>query len=313
MRRKKDVAAVIVTYNRKKLLTQCIEKLLTQQSAECDVLVIDNGSTDGTAEALQQIHDPKIHYFNTKRNLGGAGGFHFGIKKAVEDGYRYVWIMDDDTLPYSDTLKKLQEADKLLDGQYGFLSSVVLWTDGRECKMNRQKISKSFYRHVELLKYGIIQIDQATFVSLFFRAETVLRVGLPIREFFIWGDDIEYTRRIAVRNQLPCYLVGQSRVVHAMQDNRGSNIALDSMERVPRYRYAFRNENYTYRQEGWRGICYYYAKCGLNLWRIFTQSKNHRAARCRTVLAGMLNGLFFNPSIEYPNKEPHDIKSQTII
>ena len=49
------------------------------------------------------------------------------------------------------------------------------------------------------MKYGLVQAEQATFVSLLLRAATVQKVGLPIKEFFIWGDDIEYTRRIARR------------------------------------------------------------------------------------------------------------------
>lgn len=300
IQQKKDIVAVVVTYNRKRLLLQCIQKLLTQQRAECDVLIIDNGSTDGTAEAVQRINSPKIHYVNTNKNLGGAGGFNLGMRMAVEAGYRYVWIMDDDTLPEKDALFELIAASDKLKGNYGFLSSVVLWKDGHECKMNRQKISKSYYHDVELLNHGLIQIEQATFVSLFFPSGTIQKVGLPIRDFFLWGDDIEYTRRIAIRKHLPCYLVGKSRVIHAMQNNSGSNVALDVLERIPRYYYAFRNENYTYRQEGWRGICYYYAKCGLNLWRILTQSKNHRWIRCRTVFVGMLEGVFFHPEIEYP-------------
>lgn len=134
--------------------------------------------------------------------------------------------------------------------------------------MNRQKIRKPYYEHIELLKYGFIQVEQATIVSLLFPAATICRAGLPIREFFIWGDDIEYTRRLSVRMKLPCYLAGQSQVVHAMKGNTGSSIATDAPERIDRYRYAFRNEAYLYRQEGFRGVCYYLSKCRLNFERI---------------------------------------------
>ena len=109
------------------------------------------------------------------------------------------------------------------------MSSVALWTDGRECRMNRPKVKKSFYEHIELLREGVLQAEQATFVSLFLKNETVREVGLPIAEYFIWGDDIEYTRRIAVRRNYPCYIVGQSQVIHAMKNNNGSNLALDDI------------------------------------------------------------------------------------
>lgn len=167
-----------------------------------------------------------------------------------------ILVVDNDCFPEPVALEKLLDADRLLQGEYGWLSSVALWTDGRECRMNRPKIKKNFYDRIELLRDGILLAEQATFVSLFLKAETIRAVGLPVKEFFIWGDDIEYTRRITIREKMPCYVVGQSRVIHAMKNNNGSNLAVDSVERLGRYKLAFRNEAYIYRREGAKGIAY---------------------------------------------------------
>ncbi len=293
-----NVEAVIVTYNRKDLLCQCIERIL-HGTVVPDILVIDNHSTDGTMEVLRPYIETKaILYFDTGENLGGAGGFNYGMKQAAMSGYEYLWVMDDDCLAEPETLEKLLEADKVLEGKYGWLSSVALWTDGNECKMNRQKLKKSFYEYSPYMKYGLVQAEQATFVSLFLRTETVKRFGLPIKEFFIWGDDIEYTRRIAVRGGCPSFVAGQSRVIHAMKENGGSNIATDNAERLDRYNYAFRNENYLYRKEGIKGFGYYFAKCGKNLLCCILQAKDHRIKRCWIIVKQMVMGLLFNPQIE---------------
>ena len=292
------VAAVVVTYNRKALLLTCLRRLLAQQNAACDVFVIDNLSTDGTEEAVRALRCDRIRYHNAGKNLGGAGGFNLGIRLAAEEGYSRIWLMDDDTQPEPDALFMLLEAERFLPAGYGFLSSTALWTDGTECRMNRQKLRKDFYLDLPLLKSGIIRAEQATFVGLFLRADTVRKVGLPIREFFIWGDDIEYTRRIAVRHRMPCYVAGKSRVVHATADNTGSSIALDVPERIPRYRYAFRNENFLYRQEGIRGFAYYTAKCALNLWRVLAARKPYMLRRLGVIVGQYFAGLFFNPRVE---------------
>lgn len=294
------VAAVVVTYNRLALLQQCVQHLL-ESTAPCDILLVDNASTDGTGDWAHQLaqKDARVQYCNTGENLGGAGGFNAGMRWAAEAGYSHVWIMDDDTLPEPDALEKLLEADRLLDGNYGFLSSVVLWTDGGECKMNRPKLRKAYYEHIELLQHGIIMAEQATFVSCFFRRETILKAGLPIGDFFIWGDDIEYTRRLSVRMKLPCFLVGKSRVIHAMKENTGSSIAKDMPERIARYNYAFRNENYLYRKEGIKGFLFYSAKCALNVLRIFRWAKTKRLKRCAIIVRQYFCGLFFNPKVEY--------------
>lgn len=91
-----STAALIVTYNRKELLKQSIEALLRSETP-CDIIVIDNASTDGTETALEPfIGSGRISYHNTGANLGGAGGFNFAIKTALKQGYEYMWIMDDD-------------------------------------------------------------------------------------------------------------------------------------------------------------------------------------------------------------------------
>lgn len=292
-------AAVVVTYNRRAMLEACIGSLLAQ-TAPCDILVVNNHATDGTDAYLAGLtaQNDRVFARDTGENLGGAGGFNAGMRWAVEAGYDGVWIMDDDTLPRPDALQKFLEADELLGGDYGFLSSAALWTDGKECRMNRQKLKKAYYERMELLAHGLILAEQATFVSCFFRAETLRKAGLPIKEFFIWGDDIEYTRRLSVRMGLPCYLAGQSVVVHAMKENTGSSIATDRPERIARYNYAFRNENYLYRQEGLRGFAYYSAKCALNLLRIIAHARDHRLRRCGIILRQYVCGLFFNPRVE---------------
>ena len=111
------VAAVDVTYNRKEMLATCLRKLCEQEGAACDILVIDNASTDGTEAMIrEQYPNPDLHYFNTGTNLGGAGGFSFGMRKAVELGYAYIWAMDDDTYAEPDALSAFLDADRCLNG-----------------------------------------------------------------------------------------------------------------------------------------------------------------------------------------------------
>lgn len=291
-------AAIVVTYNRCSMLEQCINSLLGQ-TASCDIMIIDNCSTDDTSKFIGKLQNPRIRSRRLEKNLGGAGGFNAGMRWAVEEGYSFVWLMDDDCLPAPDALQELLAADQLLTEDYGFLSSVVLWTDGRECRMNRPMLRKDYYTHLEMLQHSLIKIEQATFVSCFLRRETVIKAGLPLKEFFIWGDDIEYTRRLSVRHGLPCFLVGKSLVTHAMKQNSGSDISKDFIERIPRYKFAYRNENYLYRLEGLRGIFYYNLRCAFHLLKVLLKAKNNRIKRIWTIISSYFGGYFFNPAIEY--------------
>ena len=110
----KRTAAVIVTYNRKAMLQRCLRALCTQTAGVPELWVIDNASTDGTAELVAQLNLPTMHYYNTGKNLGGAGGFACGIQQAACSGAEYLWIMDDDCLPEPDALQPLLRGTAVL-------------------------------------------------------------------------------------------------------------------------------------------------------------------------------------------------------
>ncbi len=318
--RMQKVTAVVVTYNRIELLKECINSLQMQQSlvesagdVQLDILIVDNASNDGTHEWIDGLTAEKeFHALHLSENTGGAGGFYSGMKWAVEHGADYVWIMDDDTIPEEDALAKLldgmQEATTLQSEsgkRIGFVSSSVLWTDGSECVMNRQHyVGDEILGNTEELTGSVKSenitlqpVDSATFVSLLFTREVILECGLPIKGYFIWGDDKEYTLRVSA--SYPCYHVKNSRVIHKMTNNAGSNIVIDDIKRVPRYFYAFRNDFCTAKRRGVKEVCIYFAAFTLNLMRVIFKSKDGKGLRIKTMWQGMRAGKRFAPEIEY--------------
>lgn len=290
-----NIAAVVVTHNRKELLIQCIEHILNQQDVFCDVLVVDNASTDGTAQRVQSIADSRVHYRNTGANLGGAGGFHFGLQWAVTAGYDYVWIMDDDCLPNAQALNAFWNANIQLGGAFGWLSSQVLWTDGSICRMNLQRVTP--FRKISDFSGEQSAAVAASFVSLFLPTSHIRTYGLPIKEFFIWADDLEYTRRISRKER--CYVVPASKVVHAMAVNADSNIVYAAGERMNRCSYSYRNEVYLYRREGLMGWLWILAKYGYHSLKVLTRSPDNKWKRIGVIWKGFLRGLSFHPEVEY--------------
>ena len=294
------VAAVVVTYNRKILLQENIEHLLNQSKKDIlDIIIIDNASTDGTDQMLKPYAEAKkIIYKNTGANLGGAGGFQYGIRYAAKNNYNFVWVMDDDCMPEVNTLEELLKADERLNHQYGFLSSKVLWKDGNICTMNVQR--RTLTKNVTDFSSDLVPITMASFVSLFIPLETIIKEGLPIKEFFIWTDDWEYTRRISLNQN--CYLVNKSVVVHKSNSNIGANISNDSLNRLDRYNYLYRNDVYLYKREGLTGFMYEFARLLFHSLRVILKAPNYKVQRLKKIWGGTLNGLSFHPIIEYLKK-----------
>ena len=288
------VAAVVVTYNRIDLLKQCVEALL-KQNYPCDILLVNNNSTDGTEEwaiSYSQNHG-SIKYKNTGANLGGAGGFNFGMRWAVEAGYEFVWVMDDDCLPKENCLEFFMEYETTHSGEYGFLSSKVLWQDQSICVMNVPRAG--VYSNNKDFDSKTVRISMASFVSLFVPAWIIQKVGLPIKEFFIWTDDWEFTRRISLK--YPCYLLNESVVIHKSKSNIGANIATDSIDRLDRFFYLYRNDVYLYRREGTKGFLYEAVRLSYHILKIVFYSDN-KLFRVKQLVKGTRAGLIFNPQIE---------------
>ena len=293
----KLVAAIVVTYNRKNLLLENIECLKQQsESDKLDIIIIDNASTDGTESALQPyILDKSIIYINTGSNLGGAGGFNFGISYAAKKQYKYLWIMDDDCMPEHSALKEFFDADTTLHENYGFLSSKVLWKDYSICTMNVQR--KTMFENIKDFSTPLVPCVMASFVSLFIPVEVVKKFGLPIKDFFIWTDDWEYTRRIS--RHIPCYVVNNSVVIHKSNSNIGAHISTEVEERLDRYKYLYRNDVYLYKREGIKGFLYECVRLLFHSLKVIKDAKNNKYKRLSLIWKSTLQGFSFRPSIEY--------------
>lgn len=297
---KMKVNAVVVTYNRLELLKKTIENLENQTYRINEIIIVNNASTDGTTEYLQRIKSKQIVIENLKENLGGAGGFYYGIKKAYEDGCDFVWIMDDDTICTETALEKLIEAYFLItknpERKVGFLSSDVRFTNNQPCLMNIPS-TESIYN--EFISEGIVQVSHTSFVAMLIPSFVVQEVGLPYKEFFIWGDDGEYSTRIL--QKYLGYLVGKSVVYHYMKENKGVNIFDTPPDRIGRFYYFYRNWMFTRmsrnKKDGIRCI-----RENLRFMRIIAKSKtDYKRKKIATVAKGTWDGLFFKAQIDYMN------------
>lgn len=294
----KKVAAVVVTYNRKELLKECVNALLDQDYENLDVLIVDNASTDGTKDYIKaELKNKRVNYVNTGANLGGAGGFNYGIKEAYKMGYDYFWIMDDDCIVHKDSLTKLLDADKKLNGEYGFLSSKVLWKDDSICTMNIQKVKMTKWMKDFDTNYQSIVL--ASFVSLFLKKEVIEEFGLPIKDFFIWTDDWEFTRRIS--RKMKCYFISDSVVTHKSKENAGASIAVVD-ERLERFKYLYRNDCVLYRGEGFKGWLMFNVRILIHKFRILKSNKPNKKERIKIINDAIKEGKKFYPEIEYVNR-----------
>lgn len=242
------IAASVITYNRKQLLGECLETLLNQTYPLDAIYIIDNASTDGTAEYLVDkgfIYNPlypdkkpltevrkiqlppfpdknvEIHYVRMHKNTGGAGGFQEGVKRAYETGFDWIWLMDDDAEPTSKCLEILLKeifGNKLM----AVCPLIVGISPTGEEKIqfyHHKLIRKSLFLREKwlrssdkVLNKGIVRLDANAFVGPLIHRNVISGIGFPDMDYFIVGDDTEYTYRISKKYSL--YLIPEAVIKH---------------------------------------------------------------------------------------------------
>jgi len=194
------VIAVVVTYNRQALLSECIDALRKQTRPLDAILIVNNGSTDTTAGWLQLQKDV---FFINQQNVGSSGGFSKGINWAYENGYSWIWCMDDDGYPKEDALENLLAAD---NGNLRLMNCAVI---DKENKSSFVWNTKN-YKSIEEVKENIIEGIGHPFNGTMLHRRIIERVGVPQARFFLWGDETEYYYRIVKRNNIPVCTVANS-------------------------------------------------------------------------------------------------------
>lgn len=195
------LAAVIVTYNRKEELCKNLDMLYTQTVSIDRIIVVDNCSTDGTKEHLEQrgyFRHSNFDYFCTESNIGGAGGFYTGLRRAFEAGADEIVLMDDDGSPCDErTFQILVEHCQSLrlagvaDGKL-FVNSLVVCGDRLTSKIGTMvQVTEAEAAAVNGVLVGAAHPFNGTLVT----RELVAEIGYPNPDFFIKGDEVDFKQR----------------------------------------------------------------------------------------------------------------------
>lgn len=196
------VAVVVVTYNRSALLTGMLDGLAAQTHPPDAVWVVDNASTDDTAEVLAARTDLPLRVLRLEENTGGAGGFHRGAEEATRAGYDRLWLMDDDVVPVPECLEVLMSVDEdcLMavreDRQGRLVEKSAIRFDLANPLAIRPKtasVDSTYASRAEMP--ALVPVENVAFEGFMIRRRVVEEIGLPDAWFFIFYDDCDYALR----------------------------------------------------------------------------------------------------------------------
>lgn len=248
------ITAVVVTYNRLELLKHGIECLKSQQKLN-DIIIVDNGATDGTHQYLDQLTNQESDNHSQvktpvtvihQENVGGSGGFYTGIKAAFEHGADWIWCMDDDVFPQEDCLEHLlNEVDKpdvgilaprrMLDGHVFTHEFSRFNFDNPFASLHGDKLAKRDIR-------STTEIVGCDFEGPFINRKVVEKIGLPNKDLFIFCDDTDYCLRAHLAG-FKLYYVPQALMDKHLFFSNDNWTTRNQKKKWKRY-YQVRNEAY---------------------------------------------------------------------
>lgn len=189
------IAVIVVTYNRSKLIAECLRGILDQTRPVDQIFLIDNNSTDNTSELFNNEFSnyKNISYTKLKQNTGSAGGFNFGVDLAYKAGYDWMWFLDDDITPENNCLSKMLEYQNISGcihpSKYDINKKEFLWEPIFDPAIGRA----SFLNNISF-KNGkdFTFVNIGCFEGMLIKRDVIKKIGLPDPRFFIAGDDTLY-------------------------------------------------------------------------------------------------------------------------
>ncbi len=199
----KKIGVIICTYNKKEYVLKCVASLERQSFRDFGIYVVDNASTDGTMEAVQETYGSLLHYLCLPENLGGTGGFNAGLRTCMEEPFDYFLLLDNDVVLKEDCLEKLVFLMER-HGDLGILGCKILRMDEPDTIQEFGPVLDPENVNFILRYRGekdslplpeILPCDYVPACAMMVRREVVERIGLMPEENFIYYDDIEWCVR----------------------------------------------------------------------------------------------------------------------
>ena len=276
-----NIAVLLTCFNRKEKTLACLDRLFSahktcSKAINLEVYLTDDGSTDGTEDAVKENY-PQVKVLKGNGNLYWAGGMRNSWTSAKKDAYDFFFLLNDDTVLYSNVFNQFIEAHNKTMEAYNKGGIYVGATEDPISKQNTYGgavlLNKFAYKFKHLNPNGLLQkIDLGNANIMFVSKNIVNKIGILSKDYIHGVADYDYTLR-AVKKNLPVVLMAETcgSCVHDHADN---------YEKFP-------EKNFTERKK------FLMHPLGLDFKSNFNFMKNHFPLRLPVILFGAGLKLFF--------------------
>lgn len=192
------VSVIVLSLNGEKVIGNCLESLLKTNYPDLEFIVVNNGSTDSTADIVAKYYPP-VKLINLSKNLGFAGGNNRGLSQATGD---ILILLNDDTTVHPDWVKELIQVMNN-DSQIGIAGCKIYYPDGKTIQhaggyINSHGLSNHYGKgEPDNIKYNIIRdVDYVMGAAFAIKRELINKLGLLDEKYYpIYFEETDYCYR----------------------------------------------------------------------------------------------------------------------
>ena len=210
----REIAVLITCHNRKSKTLTCLQTSFEADKPDgylFDIYVVDDGSTDGTTEAIEKLY-PTIYVVRGDGSLFWAGGMRLAWQTALDaKEYHAFILLNDDVLLNKDFISKLITTDEFVlkvDGKTGVYSCATIDDDTKEFTYGAYNVTKELLKmriHIVIPTDTPQKCDLTNANILWVSKETVDVIGILDEKFTHGIADFDYSLR-AIKKEIPVYL-----------------------------------------------------------------------------------------------------------
>lgn len=215
-----QVTIVLLNFNNFELTAACLRSLSSLENKNCEILVVDNASSDNEAQKLAQQF-PSVRVLPQEKNLGFAGGCNVALREALSRSSEYVLLLNNDTFVAPDFLTEMLNCIAL-DPRIAAVSPKiffaarpeVLWYAGADFNLLTGRVVTHGYKHADGAEFDLPRdISQATGCAMLIRGTALSEVGLLDENFWAYVEDLDLSMRLQARGYRIVY-APKARVWH---------------------------------------------------------------------------------------------------
>jgi GT2 family glycosyltransferase len=233
------ILILILTWNGRELTEACLDSVLRLEGPACDVLVVDNASSDDTVAALAARYGDRIAVVRNERNLMFAGGMNVGLQRAIDAGYEFVLLLNNDVVLDAAMARELAaalDADARIAAAgpkiYYFDRPDLLWFAGGELSLWRGWSRHRGLRATDRGQYDVsCDVDYLTGCALMVRTAALRDVGLLDTGYSMYAEDADWSFRARARGWRLVY-APRARLWHRVSASAGARSTFKMKRRI---------------------------------------------------------------------------------